>query len=44
MIESLFKFYLANQDNLVKKYNGKYIIITKDGVMGGTTQCVKDMI
>ena len=34
MIESLFKYYLENQDDLVKKYNGKYIIITKDGVMG----------
>lgn len=34
MIESLFNYYLENQDKLVKKYNGKYIIITKDGVMG----------
>ena len=34
MIEALFKFYLENQDSLVKKYDGKYLVITKDGVMG----------
>ena len=34
MIESLFKYYLENQEKLVEKYNGKYIIITKDGVAG----------
>ena len=34
MIEALFKYYLENQDDLVKKYDGKYIVITKDGVMG----------
>ena len=34
MIESLFKYYLDHQDALVKEYDGKYIIITKDGVMG----------
>lgn len=34
MIEALFKYYLENQDALVKQYEGKYIIITKDGVMG----------
>ena len=34
MIEALFKYYLENQDALVKQYDGKYIIITKDGVMG----------
>lgn len=34
MIEALFKYYLENQDALVKKYDGKYIVITEDGVMG----------
>jgi hypothetical protein len=34
MIESLFKYYLENQETLVEKYNGKYIVITKDGVKG----------
>ncbi len=34
MIEALFKYYLENQDALVKQYEGKYLIITKDGVMG----------
>ena len=34
MIETLFKYYLDNQESLVKQYDGKYIIITKDGVMG----------
>ena len=34
MIEALFKYYLENQNALVKQYEGKYLIITKDGVMG----------
>ena len=32
MIQELFKYYLENQEELVKQYNGKYIIITADGV------------
>jgi len=32
MIDELFKWYLDNQSDLVGKYNGKYIVITKDGV------------
>lgn len=31
-ISSLFKWYLENQANLVEKYNGKYLLITKEGV------------
>lgn len=34
MIQELFKYYLRNQDRLVKEYNGKYLVITKDGVAG----------
>ena len=34
MIEDLFKYYLEHQDELVSKYNGKYLIITSDGVVG----------
>ena len=34
MIQTLFKYYLEHQDELVKQYNGKYLIITADGVMG----------
>lgn len=34
MIKDLFNFYLDNQSDFVKKYNGKYLVITKDGVMG----------
>lgn len=33
-IERLFEYYLANQSDLVKKYNGKYLIITHNGVEG----------
>ena len=32
MIEELFDFYLQNQDQLVRQYEGKYLVITKDGV------------
>jgi len=34
MIDTLFKFYLDNQTELVERYRGKYIVITKDGVVG----------
>lgn len=34
MINELFDYYLNNQDELVKKYSGKYLVITKDGVAG----------
>ncbi len=30
MISKLFQYYLDNQSDLVKKYNGKYVVITKD--------------
>lgn len=34
MIKDLFQYYLRNQDQLLKEYNGKYLVITKDGVAG----------
>lgn len=34
MIKDLFDYYLAHQSELVKEYNGKYIVITKSGVSG----------
>ena len=34
MIAQLFKYYLDNQDALVEKYNGKYLVITGQGVEG----------
>ena len=34
MIETLFKYYLEHQEDLVSKYDGKYLIITNDGVVG----------
>jgi len=34
MIDTLFKYYLEHQEELVKEYNGKYLIITSDGVVG----------
>lgn len=34
MIQDLFKYYLDNQDELVKKYEGKYLVITAEGVQG----------
>ncbi len=33
-VQQLFQYYLDNQDDFVKKYNGKYLIITQDGVKG----------
>lgn len=34
MIKQLFDFYLEHQQDLVKKYNGKYLVITEAGVAG----------
>ena len=33
-VENLFDFYLANQDELVKQYNGKYIVLVDNHVVG----------
>jgi len=30
MIRELFQYYLDHQDELVEKFNGKYVVITKD--------------
>ncbi len=30
MLEKEFKYYLENQDELVKKYNGKYLVIIEE--------------
>lgn len=34
MLEQEFKYYMDNQDKLVKKYNGKYIVIKGEEVIG----------
>ncbi len=34
MLEDEFQFYLDNQDELVKKYNGRFIVIKGEKVVG----------
>lgn len=34
MIDQLFDYYLKHQEDLVTKYNGKYLVITIDGLQG----------
>lgn len=34
MLEKEFQFYLNNQDRLVKEYNGKYIVVKGEEVLG----------
>lgn len=34
MLEKEFKYYLNNQDELVKQYNGKFIVIKNQTVIG----------
>jgi hypothetical protein len=34
MLEKEFKYYLDNQDDLVKNYNGKFIVIKDEKVIG----------
>lgn len=33
MIKKLFQYYLDNQNRLVEEYNGKYLVITDQGVV-----------
>lgn len=33
-LEKEFNFYLQNQDKLVEKYNGKYIVIKNNDIIG----------
>jgi hypothetical protein len=33
-LEREFRFYLANQSNLVEKYNGRFVVIKDDKVIG----------
>ena len=33
-LEELFDFYLANQTELVKQYDGKYIVLVNNQVVG----------
>lgn len=32
-VRSFFHYYLEHQNELVKKYNGRHLVITKDGVV-----------
>lgn len=34
MLEKEFKYYLKNQDELLKKFNGRFIVIKGDKVLG----------
>lgn len=34
MLEREFEFYLKNQNELVKKYNGRVVVIKEDDVIG----------
>jgi hypothetical protein len=34
MLEREFKYYLSHQDDLVKQFNGKYLVIVGDSVFG----------
>nr|WP_315421726.1 hypothetical protein [uncultured Pedobacter sp.] len=34
MLEKEFKYYLDNQNKLVEKYNGKFIVIKNENVIG----------
>ena len=34
MLDREFEYYLKNQNELVKDYNGKYIVIKEDKVIG----------
>ena len=34
MLDREFKYYLENQDELIEKYNGKYLVIVGEEVKG----------
>lgn len=33
-LEALFNYYLANQDEIVKEYNGKHIVLVDNSIVG----------
>ena len=33
-LQSEFEFYLSHQDEMVKKYDGKYVVIKNEAVLG----------
>lgn len=33
-LKTLFQYYLDHQGELVKQYDGKYLVITEDGIAG----------
>jgi len=33
-LEKEFRFYLEHQDEFIKKYNGKFVVITGDNLIG----------
>lgn len=41
MLEKEFKYYLDNQNELVSKFNGKYIVIIGDKVVGAYESTVE---
>jgi hypothetical protein len=34
MLDKEFKYYIDHQEELVKKYNGKYIVIENNNILG----------
>jgi hypothetical protein len=34
MLDKEFKYYIEHQEDLVKKYNGKYIVIKNNSILG----------
>lgn len=41
MLEQEFKYYLSHQDELVKKYNGKYVVVVGEQVVGAYDSTVQ---
>lgn len=44
MLEREFKYYLDHQEEIVKKYNGKYIVIVGEEVVGAYDEEIKAYI
>jgi len=44
MLQNLFQWYLDNQNKIVKKYNGKYIVIKDNSIVGSYNSDIEALL
>jgi len=44
MLQNLFQWYLDNQNRIVKKYDGKYIVIKDNSIVGSYNSDIEALL